>query len=502
LGVNRKQKVVCEKPVLNGIQNFEMEMKMKSIILVAMLLGSVAQAAKQPNVIVIVTDDLGYGDLSCFNADSKIRTPNIDRIAEQGVKLTSFHVNPVCVPSRVSLMSGQYTLDCEEKPHAARNGIKQNVDLLPQLLKNAGYVTGGFGKWHLGNGEGDHPIDRGFDEWFGFYGGWMRYKFEQAKETHIRHIKAEPHMQIIYDGKEKYEEPWEHLTDLLTDKAVGFVTKNKDNPFFLFLSYNAPHGWLYHETHPEYSATDEWVETVKKKYNLPDETPMQRNLIDYIAVTEHMDARIGDLLAVLEKENLDQDTLVVFMSDNGAITPEFYYTLAASGNNGGLRGGKAVPYEGGVRVPMMMRCPAEIAANKTISGFTMGVDILPTILDFAGIPAPETNGDHPLRGISLMPYLQQPQKPLPQREAFFINNNKSGVGIIKDPWKLVTLKRRVGGNKDLTTGEGPSDGWILFNLDDDIGERKDLSKQYPEKTEELLSFWKDYNRSIGRTVME
>jgi len=454
--------------------------------------------AAPKNVVLIMADDLGYGDLSCFNADSKIQTPNIDRIAEQGVKLTSFHANPVCVPSRVSLMSGQYTLDCEEHPNAARNGIKQNVDLLPQLLKSAGYVTGGFGKWHLGNGEGDHPIDRGFGEWFGFYCGWIRYRVEQAKETHIRHIKAEPHMQILYNGKEKSDEPWEHLTDLLTDKAMGFVNENSENPFFLFLSYNAPHGWLYHETHPEYSATDKWVEKVKTKYNLADDSWEQRNLIDYIAVTEHMDERIGDLLALLKKQNLDQDTLVVFMSDNGAITPEFYYTLYASGSNGGLRAGKAVPYEGGVRVPMVICCPSAIAANETVSGFTMGVDILPTILDFAGIPVPETNGAHPLRGISLMPYLKQPQKPVPSREAFFVNNGMSGICVMKEPWKLVTLKSRVGGNKDLNTNEGPTDGWLLFNLDDDIGERKDISKQYPEKTEELLGFWKDYNRSIGR----
>jgi arylsulfatase A len=475
---------------------------MRSLIVMAMMICVMAQGASRSpkNVVLIMADDLGFGDLGCYNCDSAIHTPNIDRLAEQGVKFTSFHVNPVCVPSRVSLMSGQYTLDCEERPHAGKTGIYQNVTLLPQYLQKAGYVTGGFGKWHLGNGEGDHPVDRGFDEWFGFYGGWIRYKYEQSKETHIRHIKAEPHMQILYDGKEKSDEPWEHLTDLLTDKAMGFVAGNKDKPFFLFLSYNAPHGWLYHETHPEYSATDEWVEKVRAKYNLPDETWEQRNLIDYIAVTEHMDARIGDLLALLKKQNLDQDTLVVFMSDNGAITPEFYYTLAASGSNGGLRAGKAVPYEGGVRVPMVISCPSAIAANETVSGFTMGVDILPTLLDFAGIPVPENNGDHPLRGISLMPYLKQQQKPLPQREALFVNNGMSGICVMKDPWKLVTLKSRVGANKDLTTNEVPTDGWLLFNLDDDIGERKDLSRQYPEKTEELLDFWKDYNRGIGRKI--
>lgn len=456
--------------------------------------------ARSPNVTLIMADDLGFGDLSCYNRDSAIQTPNIDRIAEQGVKLTSFHVNPVCVPSRVSLMSCQYSLDCEEKPHAAANGIKQIVSLLPQLLKNAGYATGGFGKWHLGNGEGDHPVDRGFDEWFGFYGGWIRYRYEQAKETHIRHIKAEPHMQILYDGKEKSDEPWEHLTDLLTDKAMDFVAGNKDKPFFLFLSYNAPHGWLYHETHPEYSATDAWVEKVKAKYNLPDETPMQRNLIDYIADTEHMDARIGDLLDQLKMQNLDQDTLVLFISDNGAITPDFYYTLAASGSNGELRAGKAVPYEGGVRVPMLLSCPSVIAANETVSGFTMGVDILPTLLDFAGLPVPETNGDHPLRGISLMPYLQQPQTTIAPREAFFVNNGMSGVCVIKEPWKLVNLKQRVGANGDMATNEGPTDGWLLFNLEDDISEQNDLSKQYPEKAEELFGFWEDYNRSIGREM--
>ena len=471
---------------------------MAVVMLLGALLDVSAQPTSKPNIVIIMADDLGFGDLSCYNSDSAIQTPNIDRIGERGVKLTSFHVNPVCVPSRVSLMSGLYTLDCEERPHAAANGIKQNVSLLPQLLRGAGYVTGGFGKWHLGNGEGDHPIDRGFDEWFGFYGGWIRYKYEQAKETHRRHIKAEPHMQVLYDGKEQCDEPWVHMTDLLTDRAMGFIRENTEKPFFLFLSYNAPHGWLYHKQHPEYSATDKWVETVKTKYKLPDDTWEQRNLIDYIAVTEHMDERIGDLLDQLKEQGLDQDTLVLFMSDNGAITPEFYYTLYASGNNGGLRAGKAVPYEGGVRVPMLMRCPSTIAANKEISDFTMGVDILPTLLDFAGVPVPQINGDYPLRGISLMPYLRRTQKTLPIRQAFFVNNAMSGVCVIEAPWKLVNLKQRVGANTSLTTNEAATDGWRLFNLEDDIGEQNDLSKQYPEKTVELLSFWNDYILSLNR----
>ena len=476
--------------------------KITYLMSAAMLLGAVfdvyAKPIGKPNVVVILADDLGFGDLSCYNSDSAIQTPNIDRIAEQGVKLTSFHVNPVCVPSRVSLMSGLYTLDCEERPHAAANGIKQNVKLLPQLLQDAGYVTGGFGKWHLGNGEGDHPIDRGFDEWFGFYGGWIRYKYEQAEQTYRRHIKAEPHMQILYEGKEKSDEPWEHLTDLLTDRAMGFISENQEKPFFLFLSYNAPHGWLYHKQHPEYSATNQWVEKVKTKYMLPDDTWEQRNLIDYIAVTEHMDERIGDLLDQLNEQGLEQDTLVIFMSDNGAITPEFYYTLYASGNNSGLRAGKAVPFEGGVRVPMVIRCPSSIAANKTMSGFTMGVDILPTLLDFSGVPLPEINGDYPLRGKSLMPYLQQAQTSLPARPAFFVNNGMSGICVIKEPWKLVNLKRRVGANMNLKTNEGSTDGWQLFNLEEDIGEQNDLSEQYPEKTLELLNFWNNYNLSLGR----
>ena len=142
---------------------------MRSLIVMAMMICVMAQGASRSpkNVVLIMADDLGFGDLGCYNCDSAIHTPNIDRLAEQGVKFTSFHVNPVCVPSRVSLMSGQYTLDCEERPHAGKTGIYQNVTLLPQYLQKAGYVTGGFGKWHLGNGEGDHPVDRGFDEWFG-----------------------------------------------------------------------------------------------------------------------------------------------------------------------------------------------------------------------------------------------------------------------------------------------------------------------------------------------
>jgi arylsulfatase A-like enzyme len=212
--------------------------------------STTAAPARPPNVLLIVADDLGYGDVSGFCKDSPIQTPNIDRLAATGVKFTSFHVNPLCTPTRQCVMTGQYTYDNEEPGGTPKNGVKQDTRFLPQMLQAAGYKTGAFGKWHLGEEEDDHPTARGFDEWIGFHGGSMEYQYDLAKEKSVR---SKGGNNTIYNGKARYEKPWQHTTDLFSDEAIRFIGENKDHPFFVYLAFNAVHGPLWTPGKPVFS---------------------------------------------------------------------------------------------------------------------------------------------------------------------------------------------------------------------------------------------------------
>jgi len=318
------------------------------------MLDNPAAPSDAQNLVLIVADDLGYGDLPAFWQQSAIVTPAIDKLAAQGVRFSSFHVNPLCTPTRAVLMTGQYTFDNYEPGGAAVNGIIQSVEYLPQILKRIGYRTGGFGKWHLGIEDGDHPIDRGFDEWIGFYGGGMPYHSSLADKMAP---ESDYKYNTIYKGKQRYSKTWSHTTDLFADEAIRFIEENAAVPFFVYLSFNAVHGPLWRPEKPIYSSRRDWRERIKARSI---ENPEQQ---DYYAVVEHMDDRIGSVLAALEIHGLESETLVIFLSDNGAITPDYYYSVPAAGSNGAFRAGKATVYEGGMRVPMIMRHPEALRAT-------------------------------------------------------------------------------------------------------------------------------------------
>ncbi len=351
-------------------------------ILLALTSLSVLAQVQKPNIVLILTDDLGYGDLSCYGA-TDLQTPNIDELASTGLKFTQFYANsPVCSPSRASLLTGQYP-DHVGVPGVIRQWeqeswgyFKEDVITLPQALKQAGYHTGMVGKWHLGFKEPQTPNARGFDEFKGFLGDMM--------DDYWTHLRGEVNWM-----RHNHEEinPEGHATELFTQWAVDYVDtqKDKDQPFFLYLAYNAPHFPI--------QPPEDYFQKVLQREN-----GIDRKRARNVAFVEHLDHEIGKLMAYLRQEGLMENTLIIFTSDNGGA-------LRFAQSNGKLKGSKQQMFEGGIRVPTIVFWKDQIAAGTQSDHVGMLMDILPTLCDIGELEiAPEVDG------ISLLPTLMgEPQ---------------------------------------------------------------------------------------------
>src|SRR3954451_7927139 len=342
------------------------------------------QEPRRPNIVLIVSDDQGHGDSTAY-WDTDLQTPTIDAIARSGVRFTRFRVNPLCAPTRSSLMTGLYSLEAGMwrgpgvgdrtepaggwPPNPRR--IRDDLVMLPQLLKGAGYATGMFGKWHLGEDPKNVPNARGFDEFVGFLGGAHPYRLGRNSR-------------ILHNGK-PLDASGQHTTDLFADGAIAFIRANKDHPFFCYLPFNAVHGPLRSPERDADSGKPEWLSFYEQRG-----VPQPRR--DYCAVMTHADNRIGDVLKTLRDLGLESDTLVVFLSDNGGILHDY------PSNNGPLRGGKGDTFEGGIRVPAAMQWPGVIPPGTVSEADAAAFDLFSTILDAAAVPVPPKNGDHPIRG--------------------------------------------------------------------------------------------------------
>ena len=348
--------------------------------------------AKSPNVLLILADDHGYGDISAHNGPS-IQTPNIDRIATEGMRFTRFYANSsVCSPSRASLMTGRYP-DRVGVPGVIRTHpenswgyFRQDAVTLPSVLKQKDYHTALIGKWHLGLEPENHPCRRGFDHFHGFLGDMMDDYY-----THLRHD-----INYMRHGFDTID-PQEHATDLFTEWSVDFIRAQAQSsqPFFLYLAYNAPHTPI--------QPPDDWVERVRERE--PDISPQRAK---YIALVEHMDAGIGRVLDTLVETDQLSNTLVIYTSDNGG-------SMDVGAHNGPLRGQKGEMYEGGIRVPACAMWPGHVPEGHVTDQVALLMDLFPTVCEVAGAPIA-----HEIEGRSIWKTLQAEQQDFSDRILYWL----------------------------------------------------------------------------------
>ena len=374
-------------------------------------------ASERPNVVLILVDDLGYGDLGCYGA-TDMQTPRLDRLMEAGTRYDQFYANcTVCTPTRASLMTGRYP-DLVGAPGVIRQSPESNWGhfkptgpTLPELLKKAGYHTGMVGKWHLGYESPNLPNDRGFDHFHGFLGDMMNdyYTHLRGGVNWMRRNKET----ITAEG---------HATEVFTRWSVDYLTeraKEPDTPFFLYLAYNAPHFPI--------QPPKEWEEKVLKR-----ESGIDPKRAKNVAFVEHTDHEIGKVIKALEDLKLSENTVVIFTSDNGGSIPHAQSNLP-------LRGGKQDHWEGGIRVPTCVVWPGRVSAGKRSNTPGMTMDFLPTLCDLAGIPV-----EHEIDGQSLASVWTKGADGDPERTMIWVRREgnmryqgRAYYAIRQGKWKLL-----------------------------------------------------------------
>lgn len=403
-----------------------------------------------PNFVVIMADDLGYGDISPF--DGWIETPHLERMAAEGMRLTHFYASgPVCSPTRAGLLTGRYQQRAGvpeviyAPPERNRHhGLQRQEITFAEVLKGAGYATGIFGKWHQGYERQYNPVYQGFDEFRGYVSGNVDY---------IAHVDGVGYYDW-WDGNQLVNEHG-YVTHLITKHAVEFIESHRDRPFVLYVPHEAPHYPFQGPGDPPFRLIGQRTPEVRE----PEQVRQA-----YIEMVQEMDRGIGEILDVLERLELDSRTLVLFFSDNGATD---------DGSNGALRGYKGGLWEGGIRVPAIAHWPERIPAGTTSDEPAMTIDVMPTLLSVAGVNMPEGLA---LDGVDLSPVLFGRQ-PLGDRTLFWAYRDRRAVR--DGDWKLVD----PGGDQ-----AGPR----LFNLADDAGEQHDLAEQHPRRVsalQEMLQAW-------------
>ncbi|TWU47980.1 sulfatase family protein [Rubripirellula reticaptiva] len=432
---------------------------------------SVASDPPRLNLLVIMADDLGYGDLGCYGS-SVHRTPHIDRLADEGMRFTDFYVtSSVCTPTRAAFLTGRLPRRCGSPgvlwPTSTEDALPNVEVTLAELLQDAGYATHLSGKWHLGHGKPEHlPQAHGFDHWYG-----MPYPNDMTaghpQETRRR--EAWPPMPMMLDG-EIVEQPINVnlLTQQYTADAVNFISKHHDRPFFLFLAHAMPHAII--------GASPDFV------------SKSQNGL--YGDSIEEIDWSTGEVMRALKAFGIDDTTLVLFTSDNGAThhvahqpdeVQRWFCADMTSGSNAPLRGGKQATFEGGVRVPGIFRLPGVIAPGKVESSPAIITDILPTMLDYLKIPLP---AERVYDGRTIRPVLES----LGSRdETDFIFGGNEATGIRSGKWKLQLPKQ-----PSWMLPKLESDQPLLFDLNVDIGESNNIAEQHPEIVKQLLRKMQTY----------
>ena len=445
-------------------------------------------APARPNILFIVSDDHGWGDLPSNWDKTEVQLPTLESLAANGVRFPNYHTVPLCGPSRACMFTGQYSTENgmwrgpgnQPLGSPGYRGIKRDVKMLSEHLSEAGYKTGAFGKWHLGALDGEVPNDRGFDVFRGFLAGAHPYWIAEARSKFMHN--REP------DRTSKG-----HSTELFTQWAEEFIRENgaTDDPFFCYLAYNAVHGPLRIDESKPASAPEAWV-----KKALDRGVSFLRS--DYVAILEHMDHNIGQLVELLDELDVAKNTLIVFVSDNGGCTME---ENAAGGrfpgNNGPNSGGKATTYQGGLNVPMLMNWKERLPQGMVSDDQVMHCDIFATLLDAATIPVPDMNGKNPVRGTSLMSHmLSAGKETIPDRAMIF--ELWGNIGLRKGNYKLWSdVGREHSPDWDALVAELRQTDLALFDLDKDIAEQNDLRTELPEVYASLKSELIDHLSNVN-----
>ncbi len=404
-----------------------------SLAALACIANVQAESPRQPNVVVILTDDQGWGDLS-LHGNPNLSTPNIDAMARDGAEVEHFYVCAVCSPTRAEFLTGRY--HARMGVHSTSTGGERfNADeqTIAEVFRRGGYATAAYGKWHSGMQYPYHPNARGFDDYYGFCSGhWGNYYSPMLE-----------HNGQIVTGSG-------FIVDDLTNHAIKFIDQHRDQPFFVYLPLNTPHSPM--------QVPDEFWDKFKDKEIVPDpaaENAKKQNLVHTraaLAMCENIDANVGRLIGHLEKTNLADDTIVVYFSDNGPNGARF---------NGGMRGRKGSTFEGGLRSPCLIRYPKGIKGGTKVGRIAGAIDLLPTLADFAGI---KFESPKPLDGVSIAPLLRADNVDWPQRLLFSTWNLQ--VSVRSDRFRM-----QAGGG--------------LFDLENDPGETRDVKAKHPDVVQKL-----------------
>lgn len=422
-----------------------------------------APADQKPNLIVIMVDDMGYSDVG-FNGCKDIPTPNIDRIANEGVRFSNGYVTySVCSPSRAGFITGRYPQrfgyerNVQYRPDDPDMGLSKDEMTLAGCLGQVGYHSGIIGKWHMGAHISNHPLNRGFDEFYGHLGGGHQYFPEMLTIPNGYEVFTELESYRTWIMRNHDHEPIdEYLTDEFSNEAVSFVERNAGKPFFLYLAYNAPHAPL--------QATEKYLS------RFPDMKEGKRKT--YAAMVSAVDDGVGRVLDKIEELGIAENTLVFFLSDNGG--PE----TKNGSDNGPLREGKGSIYEGGFHVPFAFMWKGKLEPGVYESPVS-SMDIFATITSLAQAPL---NPGHDLDGVNLIPFLKGERKDMPHENIFLRKYDNRSFAVRHGDLKLVT-----------TNWDAHKE---LYNLRDDIGEEVDIASKYPDELNRIDSIRANWNEQL------
>ncbi|WP_075351950.1 arylsulfatase [Algoriphagus marinus] len=425
------------------------------------------QKEKSPNVILIITDDQGYGDFG-FTGNPHVNTPTLDALAAESIRFTNYYVSPVCAPTRSSLMTGRYSLRTGVRDTYNGGAMMASSEItIAELLKDKDYATGIFGKWHLGDNYPMRPSDQGFDESLIHLAGGMGQvgdftTFFQGDRSYFDPVLWHNNQQQKYLG---------YCSEIFASEAIKFIEANKDQPFFTYLSFNAPHTPLqvpeeYYQKYKDIDPSAGFGEDGKPFYPMSERQKEDARKV--YAMVENIDDNLNRLFQKLEELGIAENTIVIFMTDNGPQQQRYV---------GGMRGLKGNVFQGGVRVPLLIRYPNRFQGNRDIDALSAHLDIMPTLAGLIGFEVPK---DRKIDGRSLLPWMEGNTPATDERIYFSYWTRKyperyQNIAIQKEGWKLV-------GNTDYNAPDG---SFELFNLDQDPYEQNNLVDKEATKAQSL-----------------